>query len=230
MSRPETRRAPPSRVTGRIVAANRLEADAPLEVGQALLIPGVPPRAAGRPLTPEQRAAGFALEVDELVSGTTAARAARRPAPQRPAVRPAPAGQAAAPRPTPPAVAAPRFAWPTDGRVIVSPFGPKPGGRVNDGINIRAVAGSPVRAAADGTVIYAGDAIAGYGNLVLVRHAGGWVTAYGHLGSILAVRGRTVARGATIGTIGTTGNVGEPQLHFQTRVGRRVVNPAPLLR
>ncbi|MBS3960526.1 MAG: M23 family metallopeptidase, partial [Sandarakinorhabdus sp.] len=130
-----------------------------------------------------------------------------------------------APRPPAAVAAVPPLAWPVDGRVILSRFGPKPGGRVNDGVNIKALRGGAVRAAADGEVIYVGDAIAGFGLLMLVRHPGGTVTAYGHLDDALADRGDRVERGQPIARAGSSGEAREPQLLFQIRQGRRALDP-----
>ena len=123
---------------------------------------------------------------------------------------------------------APKFDWPLDGR-IVSGFGAKPGGRYNDGVNFAAASGDAVRAAADGVVAYAGDAVAGFGNLVLIKHADGWVSAYGHNSALLVARGVHVARGDVIARAGATGAVTEPQLHFELRHGRTAVDPVKLL-
>jgi murein DD-endopeptidase MepM/ murein hydrolase activator NlpD len=112
-----------------------------------------------------------------------------------------------------------------DGRVILSRYGPKPGGRVNDGINIKTTRGAAVRAAASGEIIYVGDAISGFGLMMLVRHPGGAVTAYAHLEDALATRGDRVERGQPIARAGTSGSVDEPQLHFQLRTGRRTLDP-----
>jgi murein DD-endopeptidase MepM/ murein hydrolase activator NlpD len=109
-----------------------------------------------------------------------------------------------------------RFTWPLTGELI-SDFGPLADGRKNDGINIRAAAGSPVRAAAEGDVVYAGDQVPGFGNLVLIKHADGWVTAYGHLGRIDVKNQQKVTQGQQIGQAGQTGGVTEPQLHFEVR-------------
>ncbi len=122
----------------------------------------------------------------------------------------------------------PTFAWPLDGR-IVSAFGPKAGGRFNDGVNLRATPGTPVRAAADGVVAYAGDAVAGFGNLVLIKHADGWVSAYGHNEALLVARGQAVRRGDIVARSGATGAVDEPQLHFEVRRGRTPSDPVKLL-
>lgn len=109
-----------------------------------------------------------------------------------------------------------RFVWPLQGATI-SDFGPKGTGQRNDGVNIRAPAGAPVRAAAAGEVVYAGNQVPGFGNLVLVKHADGWVTAYAHLSSTEVKMRQQVAQGATLGAVGQTGGVTEPQLHFEVR-------------
>tara|TARA_B100000676_G_C18083059_1_gene852735 strand:+ start:2892 stop:3854 length:963 start_codon:yes stop_codon:yes gene_type:complete len=120
------------------------------------------------------------------------------------------------------------FAWPVDGAVI-STFGPKADGLHNDGINIAAPAGTPVRASEDGVVAYAGDELRGYGNLVLVRHANGWVTAYAHNAQNFVSRGQTVLRGDTIASVGASGDVDSPQSHFELRRGTDAVDPRPYL-
>jgi len=124
----------------------------------------------------------------------------------------------------PPPRTSSRFAWPLSGGIL-SAFGPKPGGTHNDGINIGAPKGTPVTAADDGIVAYAGNELRGFGNLLLVRHADGWVTAYAHLDQMLVERGARVSRGQRIGTVGATGNVRGPQLHFEIRQGNRAVDP-----
>ena len=121
-----------------------------------------------------------------------------------------------------------RFAWPATGR-IVSGFGPKPGGRYNDGINIAVPAGTPVKAAEDGIVAYAGTGISGFGGLVLIKHADGWVTAYAHNDALSVGRGDRVTKGQVIARSGATGSVDEPQLHFEIRRGRTPVDPVRLL-
>lgn len=108
------------------------------------------------------------------------------------------------------------FRWPAEGEVI-GRFGPGSGGQRNDGINIASTAGAPVLAAAAGEVAYTGNSIPGFGNLVLVRHPGGWVTAYGHLQSSSVSMRQTVTQGQQIGVVGMTGNVTSPQLHFEVR-------------
>jgi murein DD-endopeptidase MepM/ murein hydrolase activator NlpD len=109
-----------------------------------------------------------------------------------------------------------RFIWPLQGDTL-SDFGPKGTGQRNDGVNIRAALGAPVRAAAAGEVVYAGNQVPGFGNLVLIKHADGWVTAYAHLSSTLVKMREQVSQGQTLGAVGQTGGVTEPQLHFEVR-------------
>jgi murein DD-endopeptidase MepM/ murein hydrolase activator NlpD len=123
---------------------------------------------------------------------------------------------------------APEFQWPVSGRVV-SNYGGTVSGERNDGINIAATEGEPVHAAAAGTVTYCGNELKGYGNLVLIRHDGGYVTAYAHADSILVARGDRVSGGQVIATAGATGDVSAPQLHFEIRRGVRPVDPRSLL-
>ncbi len=120
------------------------------------------------------------------------------------------------------------FAWPVKGKILSS-YGPKESGLHNDGVNISAVRGASVNAANSGQVMYVGDALKGFGNLVLVRHANGWVTAYGHLDSVKVTRGQTLSQGDMIGTVGSTGRVDQPQLHFEIRRGSEALNPEKYL-
>jgi len=109
-----------------------------------------------------------------------------------------------------------KFAWPADG-TLISVFGPTPNGQRNDGVNILAPVGEAVRAAADGQVVYAGDQVPSFGNLVLVKHDGGWVTAYAHMSKILVRNRDQVVQGQQLGEVGQTGSVDRPQLHFEIR-------------
>lgn len=120
------------------------------------------------------------------------------------------------------------FRWPVRGRVI-SAFGQKPGGERNDGINIEVPEGTPIKAAEGGQVIYAGNELKGFGNLVLVKHPNGFVSAYAHASELLVQRGDNILRGQTIAKVGSTGNVSRPQLHFEIRNGNRPVDPLPYL-
>lgn len=201
-------------------------------VTEALPPPGPPPPApsqaqpaAAPPVAaaPVAAAPVAAAAVAAVTASAPAATPSTRPAASRSAETPrAPAREAAAPaRTLPPG----RFVWPVRGRVV-SGFGDKGGGLVNDGLNIAAPQGTPVRAAAQGTVIYAGNGVRGFGNLVLIRHEGGWVTAYGHNERILVRQGQVVRTGEEIARVGSTGSVATPQLHFQVRRGGRPVDPA----
>jgi murein DD-endopeptidase MepM/ murein hydrolase activator NlpD len=124
----------------------------------------------------------------------------------------------------PPAGDAPIFAWPVTGQVV-SDFGSTANGGKNDGINIAAPANTPIRASASGTVTYAGNELKNYGNLALVKHSGGYTTAYAHADRLIVGRGDFVARGQVIGYVGQTGDVTTPQLHFEIRSATTPVNP-----
>lgn len=116
------------------------------------------------------------------------------------------------------------FAWPVRGDVVMA-FGPRPDGYHNDGINIAVPTGTAVHAAENGVVGYAGNELMGYGNLLLVRHADGWITAYAHNSELLVKRGDQVRRGQVVARSGETGKVTEPQLHFEVRKGKEAINP-----
>ena len=121
-----------------------------------------------------------------------------------------------------------KIAWPVKGTVI-SKFGPVAKGRNNDGINIKAARGTVVKAADAGTVAYAGNELRGFGNLILIKHNDGWVTAYAHNDTLKVRKGQKVAKGTPIATVGTTGGMTTPQLHFETRSGKKAVNPLAYL-
>jgi murein DD-endopeptidase MepM/ murein hydrolase activator NlpD len=153
-------------------------------------------------------------------------------APTAPALPPP---SAAVPETPAPGVAAPSpsrntgaFLWPVKGRVLTA-YGSKTDGTHNDGINIGAPKGAAVQAADAGVVAYTGNELRGYGNLILVKHPNGWITAYAHCDLILVKRGEKVARGQVIARVGSTGNVAEPQLHFELRRGNRPVDPREFL-
>ena len=121
-----------------------------------------------------------------------------------------------------------RFRWPVRGRVISS-FGRKAGGTRNDGINLAVPEGAQIRSVESGTVIYAGNELKGYGNLVLIRHEDGWVSAYAHASELKVRRGDTVRRGDIVANAGSTGSVSQPQLHFELRRGNKPVDPLQYL-
>jgi murein DD-endopeptidase MepM/ murein hydrolase activator NlpD len=124
--------------------------------------------------------------------------------------------------------ALPTYRWPVRGKVITS-YGAKTNGKANDGINLAVPEGTPVKAAEDGVVAYSGNELKGYGNLVLVRHSNGYVTAYAHASEILVKRGDTIKRGQIIAKSGQSGEVSSPQLHFEIRKGSSPVDPLQFL-
>ena len=121
-----------------------------------------------------------------------------------------------------------KFAWPVNGTVI-SGFGNLGSGRKNDGINIKVPLGTAVKAADSGIVAYAGSELKGFGNLILIKHTDGWITAYAHNDKLLVRKGQKVVRGEKIATVGSTGTVTTPQLHFEVRAGKKAVNPRTYL-
>jgi murein DD-endopeptidase MepM/ murein hydrolase activator NlpD len=123
---------------------------------------------------------------------------------------------------------APVFAWPASGPVI-SEFGAASNGERNDGINISIPMDTPIHAAASGTVTYSGNELKTYGNLILIHHEDGYVTAYAHADKILVVKGQPVTRGQVIGYSGSSGDVPSPQLHFEIRHDTHPVDPKALL-
>ncbi len=117
-----------------------------------------------------------------------------------------------------------KFMKPVKGKIISS-FGAKKSGFHNDGVNIVAARGTPVKSAENGVVVYAGNALKGSGNLILVRHENRWMSAYGHLDKIDVRKGQVIKRGSVIGKVGSTGSVSTPQLHFELRRGTSALNP-----
>ncbi len=203
----------------RIADLNDLQPPYVLRNGQRLLLPSAPETAH---MSVEQRAHAFSLDIDDLATGSEPA-IATDAAPKPPTATPR------KPLHTDVAIAEPRafsgkFDWPLSGQII-GRFGPSGDGRRNDGINIAANRGDPIKAAADGVVAYAGSAIAVYGGLILIKHGDGWITAYGHAEQILVTRGQTVHRGDVIARAGATGSVNKPQLHFEIRDKRTPVDP-----
>jgi murein DD-endopeptidase MepM/ murein hydrolase activator NlpD len=124
--------------------------------------------------------------------------------------------------------ALPTFRWPVRGKVVTG-YGAKTNGKSNDGINVAVPEGTPVKAAEDGVVAYSGNELKGYGNLVLVRHSNGYVTAYAHASEIMVKRGDTIKRGQVIAKSGQSGEVSSPQLHFEIRKGSSPVDPLQFL-
>lgn len=194
-----------------------------ISIGQSLSLPsalGGSPKAVAAAVTPQSKG--------PQSNGKARPASPVKSAPAVPTARPQKVAVTSGPIPNPPPRQGSKFLWPVSG-TVVSGFGPKGKGYHNDGINIVAPRGSGVRAAENGVVAYAGNELRGFGNLVLVRHSGGWTTAYAHNDRILVSRGQTVKRGQRIAEVGSSGNVAEPQLHFEIRKGARAVDPRRLL-
>jgi murein DD-endopeptidase MepM/ murein hydrolase activator NlpD len=218
-----------------IARANNIAPGTMVKVGDRIVIPGVV-----APLSSAAPAAATKVASASKVAAPWGSEPKPAPAPaQKVASLPAAAPTAAAINPTAQdpeplkvktdvTAALPKFRWPVNGRVIAA-FGPKPSGQQNDGINVAVPEGTPIKAAEDGVVAYAGSELKTYGNLVLVRHANGYVTAYAHASEILVKRDDPVKRGQIIAKAGQTGNVAAPQLHFEIRKGSSPVDPAPFL-
>ena len=122
-----------------------------------------------------------------------------------------------------------KFAWPVRGKIL-SNYGAKSNGLFNDGINIGATRGTVVKAAENGVVAYAGNEVKGMGNLIIIQHASGWMTVYAHMDSLAVRRGTRVSVGQKIGTVGASGKVDTPQLHFEIRKGTKAYNPSAYLK
>jgi murein DD-endopeptidase MepM/ murein hydrolase activator NlpD len=217
--------------TQAIVQANNLSSPDRIVVGQKVIIPGRPDLLSTRaPVTQVASATPMAAPAPAQQTLPQAApnalQTAAAPAPlAAPAAQPAAAPIQVANAPAAqPVASSGGFRWPVSGRVLVD-FASSKG----TGINIEAAEGAAIKAADSGTVIYVGSGVEGYGNLILIRHPNGYVSAYAHLGSMNVAKGANVNRGDTIGAAGMTGSVTKPQLHFELRKGATPVDPVPLL-
>ncbi|HEY7663209.1 MAG TPA: peptidoglycan DD-metalloendopeptidase family protein [Xanthobacteraceae bacterium] len=203
-----------------IARANNIDTTATLNVGEHLVIPGLP--TAGKsaslvsaaPVTAKPVAAAPVKQAEPVQNASV--------------VTPADSLAKDAAKLAEGTGALPKFRWPANGRIIAG-YGPTTNGQQNDGINIALPENTPVKAAEDGVVAYAGNELKGYGNLVLVRHPNGYVTAYAHAKELLVKRGDQVKRGQVIALSGQTGNVNAPQLHFEIRKGASPLDPTRFL-
>ena len=209
-----------------IADANGLPNDAQLVMGQKVRIPSGGSTA--KAPAPEPETAEAPAEADEETTPAPAVKTAKAPAapplPDESAT--GSGGQQVAEQA--PISGAPGLRWPVRGKVI-SGFGPKANGLKNEGINIAVPEGTSIRAADSGVVAYAGNELKGYGNLVLIRHENGYVTAYAHAKELFVKRGDTVKRGDVIAKAGQTGSVSSPQLHFEVRKGATALDPMKFL-
>jgi murein DD-endopeptidase MepM/ murein hydrolase activator NlpD len=214
-----------------LAKANNLSASAPLKLGAKLTVPGAR-AASAAPLAPAPVAAAQPAVATAAIPVTRVA-AAGPPQSARLA-QASPTADEPAAEVTPVKAASeatgalPTFRWPVRGKVITT-YGAKTNGKSNDGINLAVPEGTPIKAAEDGVVAYSGNELKGYGNLILVRHANGYVTAYAHASELLVKRGDTIKRGQVIAKSGQSGEVGSPQLHFEIRKGSLPVDPLQFL-
>jgi murein DD-endopeptidase MepM/ murein hydrolase activator NlpD len=217
-----------------LARANNLDQTARLSLGMKLAVPGskataTAPAPAAQPVAAvsAQPATTVAAPATKMASAGGPPQAARLASATTNVVEEKPAEPAAV-KPSEATGALPTFRWPVRGKVITS-YGAKTNGKSNDGINVAVPEGTPVKAAEDGVVAYSGNELKGYGNLVLVRHSNGYVTAYAHASELLVKRGDPIKRGQIIAKSGQSGEVGSPQLHFEIRKGSSPVDPLQFL-
>ena len=214
-----------------LARANHLDTSARLSLGMKLTVPGAKSAAVAPAARPVAVAA--AQPVAAPVPAVTRVAAVAGDIPQKARLA------QSAPNLEEPAVvspvkateatgAVPTFRWPVRGKVITA-YGAKANGKANDGINLAVPEGTPIKAADDGVVAYSGNELKGYGNLVLIRHANGYVTAYAHASELMVKRGDTIKRGQVIAKSGQSGEVQSPQLHFEIRKGSSPVDPLQFL-
>ena len=207
-----------------IAAANKIPPHTLVKIGDRIAIPGKLVAAKQAPTV----VASPKPQAPSRAPGTVVAQNLASAEPSSTARLATSGPQATADAGAPASTGAPAFRWPVRGRVITG-FGPKPNGQQSDGIDLAVPEGTAVRASEDGVVAYAGNELKGYGNLILVRHANGFVTAYAHASEILVKRNDEVRRGQIIAKSGQSGSVTAPQLHFEIRKGSAPVDPAQYL-
>ncbi|AHY50314.1 MULTISPECIES: LysM peptidoglycan-binding domain-containing M23 family metallopeptidase [Bradyrhizobium] len=214
-----------------LARANGLDPSAKLKLGTRLTVPGAKTAAVAAPvaaapvagtLQPVAVAPAPATKMAAVAAPVQSARLAQATTnvEEKAAEAPAKAAETTSALPT--------FRWPVRGKVVTS-YGAKTNGKSNDGINLAVPEGTPVKAAEDGVVAYSGNELKGYGNLVLVRHSNGYVTAYAHASELMVKRGDTIKRGQVIAKSGQSGEVASPQLHFEIRKGSSPVDPLQFL-
>jgi murein DD-endopeptidase MepM/ murein hydrolase activator NlpD len=213
---------------GELARVNRLDVGAKLKIGMKLNVP-VKASAAVAPVAQPvvAQAAPVSVPPATKVAALTTDPQQKARLAQTSNVEEAPATETSA-KAADATGALPTFRWPVRGKVITG-YGAKTNGKSNDGINLAVPEGTPVKAAEDGVVAYSGNELKGYGNLVLVRHSNGYVTAYAHASELLVKRGDTIKRGQIIAKSGQSGEVGSPQLHFEIRKGSNPVDPLQFL-
>ena len=198
-----------------LAVMNSLSAPFSLSVGQKLKVPNLSPEQKLSSTTPVSDTASGSQEGNTKVTNVkTKQKISSDPTKKLPQIS---------------ARSSSKFSWPVRGKIL-SNYGAKSGGLFNDGINIGASKGTAVKAAENGVVAYAGNEVKGMGNLIIIQHSGGWMTVYAHMDSMDVRRGTKVSVGQKIGTVGATGKVDEPQLHFEIRKGTKAYNPSSYLK
>jgi murein DD-endopeptidase MepM/ murein hydrolase activator NlpD len=213
-----------------LARANNLDPSTKLRLGMKLTVPGAKVAAAApvaQPVAAVQPAAAPPPPATKMAVATAGPPQTAHLAQATTKIEDAPAAETPV-KASETTGALPTFRWPVRGKVITA-YGAKANGKANDGINLAVPEGTPVKAAEDGVVAYSGNELKGYGNLVLVRHANGYVTAYAHASELLVKRGDTIKRGQVIAKSGQSGEVGSPQLHFEIRKGSSPVDPLQFL-
>ena len=205
-----------------IAQANSIADNASLRVGQRVNIPGGATATASAPRSSTPFSPAPSQRAETSAPVRTASLQQPEPPQKVAAVTPA------EPEETRSLGGSPQFRMPVRGRII-SGYGPKANGQHNDGINLAVPEGTEVKAAEDGVVAYAGNELKGYGNLVLLRHSDGWMTAYAHNSQLLVKRGDSIKRGQNVARAGQTGGVTSPQVHFEIRKGSAPVDPTKYL-
>jgi murein DD-endopeptidase MepM/ murein hydrolase activator NlpD len=207
-----------------IARANNIDPSAKLKLGARLNVPtrnaAAAPQLAAAPVPAAMTLPAAGTKVATAVQQQSARLAQANPPPEEANEPPVKSSEATGALPT--------FRWPVRGKVITG-YGAKTNGKSNDGINLAVPEGTPIKAAEDGVVAYSGNELKGYGNLVLVRHSNGYVTAYAHASELLVKRGDAIKRGQVIAKSGQSGEVGSPQLHFEIRKGSSPVDPLQFL-
>jgi murein DD-endopeptidase MepM/ murein hydrolase activator NlpD len=212
----------------KLAKANNVPVTTQLKIGQKLTVPGMKAVAAAVPAAPQQKIAAAAAPA-KPAAATAPVAVADVPAAKKESANLATETKEVEKEAKQDTTGGlPSFRWPVRGRVIAA-YGAKTSGKQNDGINVAVPEGTPVKAAEDGVVTYSGNELKGYGNLVLVRHSNGYVTAYAHASELMVKRGDSIKRGQIIAKAGQTGEVSSPQLHFEIRQGSTPVDPSKFL-
>jgi murein DD-endopeptidase MepM/ murein hydrolase activator NlpD len=219
-----------------IAERNKLRAPYSLRPGQSLQVPGARYVAPSEPVETASSSSGGPPSgppgsvKKEALPPPPGARESNREASAAPG--PSATGEPtplSRPATTPPPGPAPRFQWPLRGKIL-TPYGGESGGQKSDGIDIAADNGAPIKAADGGTVVYAGDGVPHLGNLLLIEHSSGYITAYGNNDSLLVKKGDTVKKGETIARAGSSGGAASPRLHFEVRRGgAKTIDPMTVL-